>query len=149
MGFFKNLLKSADKKSFVMDIARLITNNDEQIIRNFDYADDPWSALTEKLEEGGYLFSVDYKESLETFLWALEQIKTYSLIDIDISSLNLDAKEDIKSWGEKINSALDGKACISFIDISGDSYELIIVTGDIYEKISAIAQNNGYSIEAF
>lgn len=154
MGLFKKLFKHTEKKaekdhSFVIDIARLITNNDERVMRHFDCTNDPWAALVDQLEEEGYLFSFDYKDDLKNFLWAISQIKTYSLIDIDISALDLDPKGDIESWGEQINLALNEKSYLSFIDLGSDSYELIIVTGDVYRKISDIAEENGHIIEAF
>jgi hypothetical protein len=49
-----------------------------------------------------------------------------------------------KLFGTKDSTLKD--ACICMIEIDSDSYELIIVSLDVYKKISAIAKNNGYSI---
>mgnify|MGYP007127603965 CR=1 FL=1 len=48
---------------------------------------------------------------------------------------------------DRINTALGGRAYICMIDIDSDSYELIIVNADVYEKISHIAESNGHTID--
>lgn len=151
--------KNENKKmdfSYIYKITELITNNNSSIINalreniiHSDSDDGCWLGMVDLLNEESYTFSVDYKCELEDFLWALEQLKTYSLIDIDLSSLNINENENIESWGEEINTVLDGKAYICMIDIDSDSYELIIVTADVYDKISRIAQSNGHTIKSF
>ncbi len=187
MGFFKNCFKSEKNKdeekdfSFILEIAKLISNNDEKIIQKITQCvDDPWGygkenaerymergidvsgekttnvdkicwiGLVDELAEAEYLLVADWKDDPEQFLWVLESIKGYDEhIDIDISSLEFDPDENIDVWGGEINSALNGKAYVCMIDINSDGYELIIVTCDIYEKISEIAENNGHLIKAF
>ena len=73
----------------------------------------------------------------------MKQLKTYSLIDINLSSLNLNENEDVESWGEEINTALGGRAYICMIDIDSDSYELIIVNADVYEKFHILRKAMG------
>lgn len=162
MGLFGRLFKTDknenEKKdfSYIYNITELITNNNsgiinalrENIMQN-DSDDDCWLGMVDLLNEDGYAFGVDYKCELEDFLWALEQLKTYSLIDIDLSSLNLNENENVESWGEQINTALGGRAYICIIDIDSDSYEIIIVNSEVCEKISRIAHNNGHMIEDF
>lgn len=156
--------------SYVSEIAGLITNNDTKIMKNISLlinnpeeyekswemgglkADDKdffWLCMVDELSEYGYLFSVDYKCELEDFLWALSQINNYSLIESVVSGLTLDETKTPDAWGEEINLALNGKAFACAIDIDSDSYELIIVPADVYEKISSIAEANGHSIEDF
>ena len=110
-------------------------------------SDDCWLSMVDLLDEECYAFGIDYKCELEDFLWALKQLKTYSLIDINLSSLNLNENEDVESWGEEINTALGGRAYICMIDIDSDSCELIIVNADVDEKISHIAESNGHTID--
>lgn len=160
MGLFKKLFKGDknEKKdlSYINEITELITNNNpgiisalrENIMQN-DSDDDCWLCMVDQLEEESYALCVDYKCELEDFLWALEQLKTYCLIDIDLSSLDLNENEDVESWGEEINAALGGRAYICMIDTDSDSYEIIIVTADVYKRIYRIAQSNGHSIEDF
>lgn len=107
-----------------------------------------WICMVDKLQENGYLFSVDYNCEAEDLLWALSQIKTYSLIKDAVSELELDTSKDIEAWAEEINLAISG-ALVCMINIDSDSYELIIVSHDVYDKISVIAENNGHSIEVF
>ena len=170
MGFFSKLFKSekdnAKNKpdfSYITEIAGLITENDSGFMkrlndfliytqkeckekdRDFEY----WSGMYDQLEEEGYLFSVDYKCELEDFLWALERLKNYNLIDIDLSGLDLSEGDDVEVWIREINAALNGKACIGVVDIDSDSYELIITTCETYRKISAAAENNGHLIKTF
>lgn len=170
MGFLSKLFKSekndAGNKhdfSYITEIAGLITENDSGFMkrlndfliytqkeckekdRDFEY----WSGMYDQLEEEGYLFSVDYKCELEDFLWALEQLKNYNLIDIDLSGLDLSEDADVEVWIREINAALNGKACIGVVDIDSDSYELIITTCETYRKISAVAENNGHLIKTF
>ena len=158
MGLFERLFKTDknEKKdlSYIYKITELITNNNSGIINALkenimksDSDDDCWLSMVDLLDEEGYAFGIDYKCELEDFLWALKQLKTYSLIDINLSSLNLNENEDVESWGEEINTALGGRAYICMIDIAGDSYELIIVNADVYEKISHIAESNGHTID--
>ena len=158
MGLFERLFKTDknEKKdlSYIYKITELITNNNSGIINALkenimksDSDDDCWLSMVDLLDEEGYAFGIDYKCELEYFLWALKQLKTYSLIDINLSSLNLNENEDVESWGEEINTALGGRAYICMIDIDSDSYELIIVNADVYEKISHIAESNGHTID--
>lgn len=160
MGLFERLFKTDknEKKdlSYIYKITELITNNNSGIINALkenimksDSDDDCWLGMVDLLDEEGYAFGIDYKCELEDFLWALKQLKTYSLIDINLSSLNLIENENVESWGEEINTALGGRAYICMIDIDSDSYELIIVNADVYEKISHIAESNGHTIEDF
>ncbi|MDE5649004.1 MAG: hypothetical protein K2I33_03775, partial [Oscillospiraceae bacterium] len=118
-------------------------------IMQSDSDDECWLGMVDLLDEESYTFGIDYKCELEDFLWALEQLKTYSLIDIDLSSLNLNENENVESWGKQINIALGGRAYICLIDIDSDSYEIIIVSSEVCEKISRIAHNNGHMIEDF
>ena len=163
MGLFERLFKTDknenEKKdlSYIYKITELITNNNSGIINalkeNIMKSDSDDLREMATLNEsrfnilGGYAFGIDYKCELEDFLWALKQLKTYSLIDINLSSLNLNENEDVESWGEEINTALGGRAYICMIDIDSDSYELIIVNADVYEKISHIAESNGHTID--
>ena len=160
MGLFERLFKTDknenEKKdlSYIYKITELITNNNSGIINALkenimksDSDDDCWLSMVDLLDEEGYAFGIDYKCELEDFLWALKQLKTYSLIDTNLSSLNLNENEDVESWGEEINTALGGRAYICMIDIDSDSYELIIVNADVYEKISHIAESNGHTID--
>ena len=160
MGLFERLFKTDknenEKKdlSYIYKITELITNNNSGIINALkenimksDSDDDCWLGMVDLLDEEGYAFGIDYKCELEDFLWALKQLKTYSLIDINLSSLNLIENENVESWGEEINTALGGRAYICMIYIDSDSYELIIVNADVYEKISHIAESNGHTID--
>ena len=158
MGLFERLFKTDknEKKdlSYIYKITELITNNNSGIINALkenimksDSDDDCWLGMVDLLDEEGYAFGIDYKCELEDFLWALKQLKSYSLIDINLSSLNLIENENVESWGEEINTALGGRAYICMIDIDSDSYELIIVNADVYEKISHIAESNGHTID--
>lgn len=163
--------------SYIAEIAALISGNDPVVMKNISFCvENPqeyiksnenrysqrgslknrsmdtlcWLALVDELNESEYLLTADWKDDPEQFLWVLESIKGYDeLIDIDISSLEFDPDENIDVWGREINSALNGKAYVCMIDINSDSYELIIVTDDIYEKISKIAESNGHSIGNF
>ena len=125
MGLFERLFKTDknenEKKdlSYIYKITELITNNNSGIINALkenimksDSDDDCWLSMVDLLDEEGYAFGIDYKCELEDFLWALKQLKTYSLIDINLSSLNLNENEDVESWGEEINTALGGRAYI-------------------------------------
>lgn len=170
--------KNEEKKdfSYISEIAALITNNDLEVMKNINSCIENleeyikvnsdrynqrgnlkncnidklcWLALNDELGALDYLLSVDCNDDLEQFLWTLESIKTYCLIDIDISSLNFNENENVESWGKEINNALNGKAYVCMVDIDSDSYELIIISAEIYKKISKIAENNGHSIKAF
>ncbi|MFR0880689.1 MAG: DUF6630 family protein [Oscillospiraceae bacterium] len=170
MGFLSKLFKSGKNDSgnkpdfsYITEIAGLITENDSGFMkrlndfliytqkeckekdRDFEY----WSGMYDQLEEEGYLFSVDYKCELEDFLWALERLKNYNLIDIDLSGLDLSEDDDVEVWIREINAALNGKACIGVVDMDSDSYELIITTCETYRKISAAAENNEHLIKTF
>lgn len=173
MGLFDKLFKSkqADSRqmnsekrdfSYVSEIAGLITGNDSGLMKSLneflfytqkdceeDLDFEYWAGMVDELEEEGYLISVDYKCELEDFLWALSQIKNYSLIESAVCGLKLDENQNADVWGEQINLALNGEAFVCMIEIDSDSYELIVVTADVYEKISFIAKANGHSIEDF
>ncbi len=72
--------------------------------------------MVDLLDEEGYAFGIDYKCELEDFFMGIETVKkTYSLIDINLSSLNLNENEDVESWGEEINTAL-GRQSIYLYD---------------------------------
>lgn len=162
--------------SYILDIARLITDS-ETVLGNLKWAlESPdkyfsenewryvergvvvgktdrktlyWLALADELAEGGCLFEVDYKCELEEFLWALERLKDYGLIESAVGSVKLSEDEDIEAWGEEINLALGEKAFVCFLDIDSDSYPLVIVKGDALERVRKLAADNGQSIEDF
>ena len=173
MGIFSKLFGAKDNTSavkeysFIADIAALITDNNSEVVSALrECANDPWAyaekntsrylqrgvvvsdkeandiddicwiGMIDELEENGYLFPCDYSEEVENIIWGLSQLKNYSLIE---------SYDDAEAFVHKLNSTLKG-ACICMIDIDSDSYELIIVSLDVYKKISAIAKNNGYSI---
>ena len=162
--------------SFIADIAALITDNDSEVVSKIrECASDPWGyaeknaarylqrdivvsdreeddiddicwiGMVDELSENGYLFAVDYSDDSDNTLWGLPQLKNYCLIEKYTEGFEADDDDDVETFVHKLNSALKG-ACICMIDIDSDSYELIIVSFDVYEKISMIAKNNGYSI---
>lgn len=167
MGIFSRFVKSGKSTgksgkdsqdfSYIYEIAELISDNDTKIksllsqngSTKVSDTDALWLDMTEKLEEYGYAFSIDYKAELEDFLWSLEQLKSYSLIEACVSSLKLNPEMDIDAWGEEINLALSGKAYVCTIDTDSDSYGIIIVTEKILEKISGIAESHGREIYDF
>ncbi|MCI8776029.1 MAG: hypothetical protein HFK00_01370 [Oscillospiraceae bacterium] len=167
MGIFSRFVKSGKSTgksgkdsqdfSYIYEIAELISDNDTKIksllsqngSTKVSDTDALWLDMTEKLEEYGYAFSIDYKAELEDFLWSLEQLKSYSLIEACVSSLKLNPEMDIDAWGEEINLALSGKAYVCTIDTDSDSYGIIIVTEKILEKISSIAESHGREIYDF
>lgn len=93
-------------------------------------------AMIDELQEYGYLYEVDWKCSLEDFLWSLKQLKNYSMISHIISSIDLDENFNADMWMEKINDALDGKAYICYVDIDSDCFPLIIASPETYRLIS-------------
>ena len=167
MGIFSRFVKSGNSTgkfgkdnqdfSYIYEIAELISDNDTQIksllsengSTKVSDTDALWLDMTEKLEEYGYAFSIDYKAELEYFLWSLEQLKSYSLIEACVSSLKLNPEMDIDAWVEEINLALSGKAYVCTFDTDSDSYGIIIVTEKILEKISSIAESHGREIYDF
>ena len=102
-----------------------------------------------RLRKKATCFLLTINANSKIFLWALEQLKNYNLIDIDLSGLDLSEDDDAEVWIREINAALNGKACIGVVDIDSDSYELIITTCETYRKISAAAENNGHLIKTF
>ncbi|MBQ3565599.1 MAG: hypothetical protein IJA12_00320 [Oscillospiraceae bacterium] len=173
MGLFSKLFskKTEEEKdlSFIKEIAGLITENDENVMKHVHLCisnpteyecqyemrgtekNDPnfnWLCMIDELEEGGWLFSADYKSEPEDILWGLSQLKSYHLIEKYIPEIDLTKIDDAETLAQEINLAVnDAFVCMIYID--SDSYELIIVTHEVYEKISAIAENNGHSIEIF
>lgn len=165
--------------SYVCEIAELISDNDSEVMKamNFCVSDTAgyaranaerfgergidindadtdticWIGMVDELAENGYLVGVDCSCELEDFQWALEQIKTYSLIKGEVLSIDLVENKivDMCAFAEEINMFLKGRAFVCMIEIDSDSYELIIVTADVYDKISSIAKANGHSIEDF
>ncbi|MDE7362937.1 MAG: hypothetical protein K2N38_13495 [Oscillospiraceae bacterium] len=106
-----------------------------------------WLALVDELAEGGIVFEVDYKCELEEFLGALERLNNYGLIESAVGSLDLPEDGDVEVWGEELNRALGEKAFVCCIDIDSDSYPLVIVSGDVLEKIQKLAGDNDRKIE--
>ena len=162
--------------SFIADIAALITDNDSKVVSKLcECASEPWGyaeknaerylqrgivvsdrksndiddicwiGMVDELSENGYLFAVDCSDDGENILWGLSQLKNNGLIEKYTDGFETDDDDDAETFLHKLNSALKG-ACICMIDIDSDSYELIIASLDVYQKISAIAKNNGYSI---
>ncbi len=107
-----------------------------------------WLCMIDELEESGYLFSADYKSEPEDILWGLSHLKSYHLIEKFIPEIDLTKIEDLAVLAQDLYTTVKD-AFVCTIDIDSDSYELIIVTHEVYEKISPIAENNGHSIEIF
>lgn len=161
--------------SYIAELARLISSDDTQLMKKIDrmitspamYFEDNvgryderfvdvnetdadvlmWIGLVDELSEHGYLFGVDWKCEAADFKWALSQLKTGYVIP-DLSESVLDESKDIVEWGAVINSRLSDH-CVCWVDIDSDSYELIIVTAEAYDKISKTAENNGHRIVKF
>lgn len=162
--------------SFIADIAALITDNNSEVVSALrECASDPWCyaeknaarylqrgivvsdrkgndigdicwiGMIDELEENGYLFTCDYSEEVENILWGLSQLKNYGLIEKYTDGFEADDDDDAEAFVHNLNGTLKG-ACLCMIDIDSDSYELIIASLDVYQKISVIAKNNGYSI---
>ena len=163
--------------SYIADIAGLISSNDEAVMKKINsciespseyfascagrYAERGidvnkrdkdtlyWIAMVDELEAAEYVLSVDYKEEPSQVLWTLESIKNYNImIGSALSNIKLDDDDDVEAFGAKINAML-GKACVCWIEIDADCYELAIVTDEVYEKIAQIARDNGHSIVKF
>ena len=162
--------------SYILEIAKLLTDN-ETVHTNLKSAlDNPdkyfsenewryaergvvvgkadrktlyWLALVDELAEGGCVFEVDYKCELEEFLGALARLNNYGLIESAVGSLELPEDGDVTAWGEELNPALGEKAFVCTVDIDSDSYPLVIVSGDVLEKVRALAEKNGQQIEDF
>lgn len=105
-----------------------------------------WIALIEELSDNGFLSEIDYKCDLDEFLFAIKKLKKYPIIADSVQMINMHQSDDAETWIKAINVDLNGKAFIGMIDIDSDSYEIIIVTSDVYEKISNIARMNGHKI---
>lgn len=128
---------------------RSIDFSDEDFIDEFEPEELLFLAMVDELDSHGYAFEVDWKCSVEDFVWSLEQMKTYGLISDVISPLELDEDGDVETWGKTLNAALGDRARLGYIDIDSDSYVLIIVSPEVFAKISEIAVENGHSIVAF
>ena len=180
MGLFGNSFGKKPENeggySYVLDIARLITDNEavhtklKTSLENPDgyFADNAaryaergmnvktcsrkelyWIALADELSEGGCMFEVDWKCELEDFLWALEQLNDYDLVKSAVSLLEFPEDGDVEVWGEELNAALDGKAFVCCLDIDSDSYPIVIIDGNVLEKVRKLAEKNGLRIEDF
>lgn len=114
---------------------RGIDFGDEDQEDEFELEDLFFLAMVDELQKHGHLFEVDWKCTLEDFLWALQQLKNYNMISNVISSVKLDEKLEVDVWIEKINEALGGKAYVCYTDIDSDSYPLIIVDSKVYKMI--------------
>ncbi|MBE6845213.1 MAG: hypothetical protein E7508_05790 [Ruminococcus sp.] len=177
MGLFSKLFGKKDDFSYIAEISSLISENNPDVMEKInlcighpapysvqnaerygergiedvydaDNAEICWIGMVDELAENGYLFSADYKSEPEDILWGLSQLKSYHLIEKYVPDIDLTKIEDAEALAQEINLAVSG-AFVCMIDIDSDSYELIIVTHEVYEKISVIAENNGHSIEIF
>ena len=161
--------------SYIAELARLISSDDTQLMKKIDrmitspamYFEDNvghydercvdvngtdadtlmWIGLVDELSEHGYLFGVDWKCEAADLKWALSQLKSGYVIP-DLSGSVLDESKDIVEWGAVFNGKLPDH-CVCWVDIDSDSYELIIVTTEVYDKISKIAESNGHRIVKF
>ncbi|MBD5111889.1 MAG: hypothetical protein HDT42_05055 [Ruminococcaceae bacterium] len=128
---------------------RSIDFSDEDFTDEFEPEELLFLAMVDELDQHGYAFEVDWKCGLEDFIWSLEQMKPYGLISDVISHLELDKNDDVETWGKALNAALGDRARLGYIDIDSDSYVLIIVTPEVFAKISEIAEDNGHSVVTF
>lgn len=115
---------------------RNIDFEDEELEDEIDLDDLFFLAMADELQEHGYLYEVDWKCSLEDFLWSLKQLKNYSMISHILPDLDLDKNFNVDMWIEKINDVLDGNAYICYVDIDSDSFPLIIASPETYRLIS-------------
>lgn len=140
--------------------------------RAFDYARSMdevlWVAMIDELNAGGYLLEVDSDCEIEDFIEELKRLKAYDLIskaiperiDEDRDELcgleclfgKIDLNDDdddvwgVDFWCMQLNAGLDGKAIVGYVDSSLDInlYQLIIITPEVFEKVSKIARENGH-----
>ncbi|MDE7398302.1 MAG: hypothetical protein K2N06_02125 [Oscillospiraceae bacterium] len=127
-----------------------------------------WVAMIDELNAGGYLLEVDSDCEIEDFIEELKWIKAYDLlsefipeqVDIDwdafygleclFGKIDLDDDDDdvwgVDLWCMQLNTVLDGKAIVGYVDSSLDIelYPLIIVTPEVLAKVCEIAGENGH-----
>lgn len=127
------------KKYFKNNTQRFLERNidfqDEDLEDEIDLDDLFFLAMIDELSEYGYVYEVDWKCSLEDFLWSLKQLKNYSMISHILPTVDLDENFNVDMWIEKINESLDKKAYICYVDIDSDSFPLIIASPETYQLI--------------
>ncbi len=104
-----------------------------------------WIAMTDELEAVGDCIGIDTSLALEDFLWCVSQLNAGK--DLDLSVLKLDENDDVTQWLADCNTYLKSKNLMFCgIDIDSDDIELILVTAEVYDKISALAKRFGHRV---
>lgn len=130
----------SDPVKYIKETAELFSErgielDDEGSFEDLDADEFLFLGMVNELEEHGFAFEFDYKCEVEDFLWGLEQLNNYGLIEDVIKSVKLDRSDDVEAWGKLINEALGDKAKLVYISIDSDSYPIAVVSADLMEEI--------------
>lgn len=155
-----------------LEIAKIISNNNEEVISNFsncinelqkyfeknkdEYCDRGITkydvdetiqiGLVNNLLKYCYACELDWKAELETFEWSLSNIKNENIINFQ----ELDENDNIEIWCAKINEKLmENNLGIGMIDIDSDSYVLFMCELGNSEKLKLLAKNLNHKIDFF
>lgn len=104
-----------------------------------------WIAMADELEAVGDCVGVDTSLALEDFLWSISQLNAGKALEP--SAWKLDENDDVYQWLSVCNTELASKSMVFCgIDVDSDDIELILVTTEVYDKISALAKRAGHKI---
>ena len=159
----------------VVEIARIISSGDETVLRDItactenpaswftahqdryeergvDSADDvdlvQWLGLVDILEEHGWVCERDWKDELEDFSYFVQNLRSFSALNLELDPDWFDEDEDIPAWCGILTDKWAAQGVrMAAIGIDSDSYVLFPVTSSQFETLQKLAGQIGHCID--
>ena len=159
----------------VAELARMISSGDEAVLRDItactedpagwfashheryeersvDSPDDPdlvqWLGLVDILEEHGWVCERDWKDELEDFSYFVQNLRSFSALNLELDPDWFDEDEDIPAWCGILTDKWAAQGVrMAAIGIDSDSYVLFPVTSSQFETLQKLAGQIGHCID--
>ena len=106
-----------------------------------------WLGLVDILEEHGWVCERDWKDELEDFSYFVQNLRSFSALNLELDPDWFDEDEDIPAWCGVLTEKWEG-ACVAAIDIDSDSYVLFLTSAAHFADLQRLAGEIGHRIDA-
>ena len=113
---------------------RFLKKHKHESMEDMDHA---WEELFFALERKGKVIELDWKARKDSFIPAMRKLSAGLNLNLDEKMLN--DEEDIPRWG-KVLSAEWAEYVLSAMDIGSDSYAMMVLSKEDFEKARELAK---------
>ncbi len=107
-----------------------------------------WLGLVDILEEHGWVCERDWKDELEDFSYFVQNLRSFSALNLELDPDWFDEDEDIPAWCGILTDKWAAQGVrMAAIGIDSDSYVLFPVTSSQFETLQKLAGQIGHCID--